>query len=257
MSDKVGIRIDLLYLNEAQKLCEIIRSQTDNLEIIKEDKKLQSLGSNRLGYLGVNFDVIPKRLPKRLHREKAKCEIQIRTFAQSAWAMAAHELVYKAPVEPKKAEQRRIYRLMALMEIFDEQVSTVRDRIIKQSDYAISMLLEALESELVKFTAPTFDDILSKIILQNLVEDITLLSIQTLTHNIENWVLRNENKLNELYSHYTDDDRNPLLHQPEALFIFFSLDNGERYSLIDKWSNNDLPRSELESLAQIWGSSIP
>lgn len=57
-----------------------------------------------------------------------KCEIQVRTLLQHAWASTAHERIYKSPKAPPSSLQRRFYAMRALLEIADRELESLRDK---------------------------------------------------------------------------------------------------------------------------------
>jgi len=88
------------------------------------------LGIDQFGYKSVHY-VISLSSPRRdlaewTEFEKFKAEIQVRTILQHAWAEIDHEIRYKneenIPIEIK----RRIYRLMALFELADEEFQNLK-----------------------------------------------------------------------------------------------------------------------------------
>lgn len=255
MSDKMGVRVDTLYLHDAEAICEAIRGG-DAPEVVHEDVKIEELGPDKLGYLGVHFDVLPRDIPEGVPPDVAVCEVQVRTMAQGVWAMASHDLVYKLPKDliPQEAN-RRVHRLMALIELFDEEVRRARDAIVNQATYPIARIIDTLEGEFVNFAAPSRDAELTRQIVSVLLELFGPGAIETLPEDLSEWVQQHEEKLRRLYGRYADDDRNPLLFQPEALLVFYLLDTGDRYRLELTW-NESLPPSYLVSLATIWGDPI-
>ena len=71
---------------------------------------------------------------------------------------------------------------------------------------------------------------------------------------VDEFVDRNEGKLERIYHDYADDDRNPLLFQPESLIVFERLE-ADQFRLKEVWASV-LPLELLQSLATIWGSPI-
>lgn len=250
MTDKVGVRIDVLYLDDLGKLCDRIRAETQEFTILKEDVKQPA--PDVLDYLGVHFDVRPLRLPEGLSEAYATCEVQVRTMAQAAWAMASHDLLYKSPIEVPGQLRRRVTRLMALLELFDEEVGRARMEIVNEDSYPAAQFIDALEETLMRYTAAGTDPELTRAVIDALLRDRDPKEVLDLAVSIKEWAADNSDRLAELYDHYQQDGRSPLLFQPEAIFVFWELDAGDRYRLRDTWEAR-LPEKYLKSLATIWG----
>lgn len=225
--DKVGVRIDVLYAPDATRLVEAIKEETEAFRLLKPpDVKIESLGHDQLGYLGIHCDVLPSALPDGLPEEFAGCEIQVRTFAQAAWAMASHDLVYKLEMEVPAPIKRQVHRLMALVELFDDEVGRARSAIVTQPGYPTARVIDLLEGHLVKFAAPSRDAELSQIVVSALLDAFAEDEIEALDHDLNAWIEDRAPKLGEIYERYSDDGRHPILHQPEALLVFHELDRG-------------------------------
>jgi len=58
--------------------------------------------------------------------DKMKCEIQVRTILQHAWAEIEHDLVYKSPADIPFRVRRRFASLAGLLEIADREFESLR-----------------------------------------------------------------------------------------------------------------------------------
>ena len=126
--DKAGARIIVTYESDVA----IIEAIIARLFVVQKHEKKQ-LGHAELGYLGSHFEVtIPNErlLPEQQSFRGRVCEIQIHTHAQSLWAKVSHELLYKPAQEPPEPIQRLVYRLVALLEIFDSEVHSARQAVL-------------------------------------------------------------------------------------------------------------------------------
>lgn len=252
--DKAGARIICTYSASLPQLEQMIRK----LFVVRSyDNKKLGLDYDKLGYLGIHFEV---ELPSELLKSHEKfrgliCEIQLHTHAQNLWADVSHELSYK-PSQPSPVEIKRlIYRLMALVEIFDDEVAKARETLLGLPGFEEAQMLDILDNQFYRFTAKHYDRELS---LKTLLKLRTLLSKEELAgfgSLVEAFVQRNEDKLVEIFCQYADDDRsNPLLFQPEAFLIFERLEK-DPFRLKDIWADI-FPVELLESLATIWGKLI-
>lgn len=257
MVDKIGVRIDVLYEADADRLCQAIESENDAFTLLRApDHKITKLGAATLGYLGVHFDVRPSNVPDGIPPEYGLAEIQVRTYTQAAWAMASHDLIYKLQdiLAIPTAVERRIHRLMALVELFDDQVGQARDAIVTHPDFPAARVIDALEGRIVRFTSSARDPELTKIVVDTILEGMDDHEVARLPGLLEEWAAENEGKLGEIYVAYSDDPRHPLLRQPEALLVFHELGQGltRKNGLRQAWETR-LPLVYLDGLAGVWG----
>lgn len=254
-TDKVGVRADVVYLADVPRLRSGIESAEDVVEVIDIDDKMETaLGTDKLGYHGVHFDVIPVRLPDGLPREMALCEIQIRTNAQAAWAMATHDLTYKPPMDPGRRVLRRVNRLTALLECFDEDVGRTREEMMGRDGYAVAIVVGALEATRMRFPMTSFDRGLTRDVVTSLIDEEDSQEAHELARELETFAEENSAKLRELFSKV--DYGHPMLGQPEALLIFMRLDSAP-HALRQAWIENEFPYSILDDLAAEWGATLP
>ena len=75
------------------------------------------------------------------------CEIQVRSILQHAWAEIEHDLGYKSAEAVPAPERRRFSRLAAVLDMADEELVTLRDRLdayVRQAEQTVEAS-EALE----------------------------------------------------------------------------------------------------------------
>ncbi len=252
--DKAGVRIIYPYPDALASLEEVVRLCL--VELHYENKKLK-LEYDQLGYLGVHFEVT---LPESSldagdeHRDLI-CEVQLHTRAQSLWAELEHQLSYKPAQEPPAEVKRAIRRLVALVEIFDEEVSRSRHTLLTQEGFQEARVLECLEKHYYKYTARPFDRQLSLIVLDALKERFFAAELEVVCRDLDGFVEGHDDKLSEIFQQYADDERSsPLLFQPEALLIFELLQT-DPFVLKEVWAKR-FPVTLLESLALVWGMSV-
>ncbi|MFJ8002513.1 hypothetical protein ACIQ7D_36315 [Streptomyces sp. NPDC096310] len=66
------------------------------------------------------------------------CEIQLRTEAVDLWSRMSHKLLYKPGVTPPPDVRRSLYRLIALVELFDLEVERGVEAMAQHPDLARS-----------------------------------------------------------------------------------------------------------------------
>lgn len=144
ITDLSGIRIIAYYLDDVEKIGEIIKK-----EFIVDDKntiyKSKELNPDQFGYISdqyiVNINAERSKLTEWVSFKKLKAEIQVRTVLQHAWSAIDHKLRYKSAIEAPKELQRKLFRLSALLELTDEEFLNIRnksDEIEKDYDKSIN-----------------------------------------------------------------------------------------------------------------------
>lgn len=251
-TDKVGCRADVVYHRDVQILREAIEAD-DDLEVVKIDDKAMKLGPAGLGYGGLHIDVVPRSCVELVGYERAQCEIQVRTHAQAAWAMASHELSYKGPGEVSELQQRRLNRLTALVELFDDVVDQVSGEIMTSENYPISKLIDRLEGLWLTCSGQPYSAELTSSLLATLLSDLTHDEASQLSEEVAEFVEERRAKIARSLSEAVD---HPLLTQPEALFLYYCLEN-DKYGFVDNWRSKGLDWDLLDSAATKLGIRIP
>ena len=111
------------------------------------------------------------KLPENRGYAGIKCEIQIRTVLQHAWAEIEHDLGYKSEIDIPKDIRRSFSRLAGLLEVADKEFQEIRDfletyrekveaEISEKSDYGTpDCELDAVVLEAVLKTKPNFQEL--------------------------------------------------------------------------------------------------
>lgn len=128
VTDLSGIRI-ICYLDEdAERVCERI---SEIYEIDQENSinKNEQLRIDQFGYRSrhyvVQFTAGRAKLPDFERFAKLKAEIQVRTILQHAWAAMDWKLRYKNSAEVPQDLRRRVFRVSALLELADDEFSSL------------------------------------------------------------------------------------------------------------------------------------
>jgi len=256
--DQIGLRVITHYQHEFDKVKEIVYEE---FEVHHHEDKLNSLKFDQLGYLGLHYEVSLQKNENELIKDYNEhiFELQIHTKAQNLWANVSHQLLYKSFSPPSPEIQRSIYRLVALIEIFDKEVNTAQNAIINQTGFPEVKLLTHLESCFHLFTWNEFDKEFSINNLSSLKKLLKDEEIDNFENLIEAFSSENHTKLANLFSQYSDDKRDSydrlMLFQPESLLIFERLEM-DKFKLQELWGSF-LPLELLEFLANIWGIQLP
>lgn len=254
IGDKAGVRVIVHFEDDVPAVQAVVESIA---EVVKSESKLDTLEPDRLGYLGVHMDLT---MTTELFDADSETdliglpvELQIHTKAQSAWAVISHELLYKSASELSPALQRSITRLMAVVELFDGEITRLRHAIEADPDFRELVVLRPLDDKIVEFTNRKPDRELSALVVPSLVRLYDVEPTALFNDVVEPFLERHDQRLRDLFAAYTDDDRaNPLLYQPEALLTFERLET-DPARLREAWP---LARDLLDSLETVWGIDI-
>ena len=248
--DKAGVRIIAHYPWDITRIEKLVE---ESFEIYHCENKRAGVSFQTLDYRGTHYEV--KCNGRSAESRDLLCEIQVLTKAESLWADTAHFLSYKPAQPPSDHVQRAIYRLIALVEIFDSEVEHAYDALCSDKNYQEARLLHVLEQHYLQFTAKQGDRELSLDVLSLLIKVGSANVLDRFESSIEDFVSRNRDKLTELYERYQGDDlANPLIWQPETLLVFLQLET-DPFRLKEVWQE-ELPMELLISLADAWGTPI-
>lgn len=141
LDDFVGIRLILLFRNDVNKICQIISS---NFEVLQIEDTGERLAENEFGYqsnhMVIKMPVAWLSVPSFSDFDGFKVEIQVRTVAQHIWAAASHQLQYKNELSVPAPLKRAIHRTSALLEIIDLELQRLLDQ---REEYIASEAINA------------------------------------------------------------------------------------------------------------------
>jgi ppGpp synthetase/RelA/SpoT-type nucleotidyltranferase len=249
IGDKAAVRVTTIFSDDVPVIEAVI---ADEFLVLRREDKHQDLAPDRFDYLGVHFDVaMPTSdgaAPDRI------CEIQVRTSAETAWANASHELLYKTPLDPPSEIKRGLHRLLALVELFDLEVARTREAIMSQTGYQEGRLLFGLEQAFLRLTAHRSDPELSRMVISGLAAILPTLDWSVYGATLDEFVAAHQDKLRQIYDDHLADDLNPLISQPESLLVFERIEH-DRFRLAEQWTEV-LPASLLRKMSEIWGIPV-
>lgn len=130
LTDIAGVRIITFYSDDVDKVVELVEKE---FEVDRDNSidKRKSLEPDRFGYCSVHYVVgmNSDRLKLREYQpyNGLKCEIQIRTVLQHAWAEIEHDLGYKSEKTIPQDIRRNFSRLAGLLEIGDKEFLEIRE----------------------------------------------------------------------------------------------------------------------------------
>jgi len=255
--DKAGARCSTYFPEDAELVASMIR-EGSLFEVVKEDNKIVKLGDDKIGYLGIHFDVVvdAAALPDGLPPVEGPlwCEVQVHTAAQTLFASVEHPLTYKTPTKPDMEVSRAIKRLSVVGEIFDNELRLARSAITNQAGYPSARLMFTLERHFLALAGREGDPELTRTVVEALTPLYGDQSADEIEAAIESFVAEKEEVLKWFYEHYGDGTV-PLVLQPVTVLIFERLAK-DAFALKERWVEAGLPFVLLERLTAAWGSPV-
>jgi len=250
IEDKVGARFVVLFLDDIQEICNIIRGHNawefDVCKHFEEDKERDPL---LFTYQSVHYILRPKEKMNVGDIEiptSIPCELQIRTLLQHAHAELTHDAIYKAKKTVQPKVHRTVAKSMALIETTDDFFTLVtkllnygpleEHGIIDRLD-GLYLSLTGIKSHTQKSSLVLWDEY-EKFIDENLVDNVQEL-LDKPDYNFLPNTIKNRYSTNAFYQ------------QSTVLFIYWMLVNRKRRLL----SNWPFQRELLEPLAVDLGIS--
>lgn len=163
ITDISGIRIIAYTNQDVTNICKVLQ---DEFSVDEENSvnKAEILETDKVGYLSVHYilQLSKKRLelPEYKRYEDLKCEVQVRTLLQHAWAEIEHDRNYKfAGVLPKEIK-RRFYLIAGVLEMMDNEFDMLSEDIdkyaksmkkaVSKGDYDLDIDSKSVEQYLLK-----------------------------------------------------------------------------------------------------------
>lgn len=256
LNDKLGIRIICTFTDEMGKIDDFLHKYFD---IKKVERKQETLDFDRLDYISNHYDACINLglnpFSKYDHLRSLVFEIQVRTLNQHAWSNTAHMLSYKQEAEISATLKRKIYRLLSLYEIADDEFAIVNKALLNHPDNLVYTLLRKLESKIYKYAQIDFDRESSLYVIRTILEFMSQEEKQTVSSGIEDFIKLNEDKIIRIF----EENRSryfevPFLTQPEIFLVWFGLENFS-FTIENNWTS-EFDSFELEQVRTLWGTLI-
>jgi putative GTP pyrophosphokinase len=135
LNDLVGIRIVLLFPEFKEKVIELLLSEfKQKVEYKSPNQNVEKFGYNSVHLiLGIKDEWLST--PDWKEHSDKKIEVQIRTLSEHIWAETSHSLFYKREENIPKIITRDLYRLSALLEVVDEKMQNIKNRVLEHFEY--------------------------------------------------------------------------------------------------------------------------
>ncbi|XVX20408.1 GTP pyrophosphokinase [Actinomycetota bacterium] len=131
ITDQIGVRVVAYVLADVDAIAQLLGDQLTLLD--DRDMGQETAAQGRFGYssrhLLVALDPAREKVDGPMRGRRAS--VQVRTVLQHAWAEFEHDIRYKGTVPEEHASDldRRFTLAAGLLELADQQFSTIRDRL--------------------------------------------------------------------------------------------------------------------------------
>lgn len=127
--DFSGVRVVVYLASDVNIVCSAVERLFEDCILYDDsENKLDLLGKDRVGYLSVHYVItIHSSELQYANLEGLKCEIQVRTVLQDAWAQVFHDRVYKGADERVGDSSliRKTNLLSGSLELIDSQIDEI------------------------------------------------------------------------------------------------------------------------------------
>jgi ppGpp synthetase/RelA/SpoT-type nucleotidyltranferase len=239
--DVIGCRIVVSVADEKVAAQSALEASGE-LTVIEIDDQAANADPNRLDYRGLHIHIRSDDLPG-VDGAGIRCEVQIRTMAEHAWAETEHRYLYKKNESIPADVQRVFRRLLVLVELFDEELQKGVDLVRVSPAFARQNLIRHLEQQFAVLSGDIGDERFTRETLELLAEH-GFDDVDELLKIVDQYVASNGDSFKALVEEHgpnnetfdpTDDW---LISQPESLLLLALLDKDE-YKLATALQGND------------------
>lgn len=135
ITDLSGVRVILYFESEIQKVVEVLKKQFEVYEVINTEDRFRT-NPRSLGYRAVHLIVSLNKERLKLDEYKRyqglKCEVQISSVLEHAWAEIEHDIGYKKSRAQDVEDNDTLFQI--------EQEFTKTAALIKQADECFSKI---------------------------------------------------------------------------------------------------------------------
>jgi ppGpp synthetase/RelA/SpoT-type nucleotidyltranferase len=157
VTDLVGLRVIVYFEHDVECVAGIIESKFDVDFARSIDKRRRD--ATTFGYRSLHY-VCAMQLPGGIFSREARCEVQVRTVLEHAWAEIEHDLGYKATTRLPEPVKRRLHRVAGLLELADQEFESIRDDLHEYSRGLPERIASASEVDSVPLDRVSLDALL-------------------------------------------------------------------------------------------------
>ena len=252
--DLAGARVLVPFASDVEPVARELHGHSD-LAVVKDEIKVRR--PDELRYQARHLDVELRgsfglHVPADFGDRPVGCEVQIQTLAQSLWASVSHLVTYKR--ELPDDVRRRVDRLVALCEIFDDEAEGSRVLALEHID-AVGIIAEEIQRYFYGITGITHDLDQAVSLVGRLLPAIAVDERTSYPSLLERFVDNYGPRLKDLLTDRPEARQLPWLLRPEVLLILERVTNAPA-RLRDAW-RNEFVESELDALEAAWGPTTP
>jgi ppGpp synthetase/RelA/SpoT-type nucleotidyltranferase len=254
VTDKIGARIVVHRPSDVDRICAAIGAD-DRVAVLRtEDKR---------GHEPGHFDYSGVHVQTRIEAPSgasSEVEVQARTGPQDVWSDVSHTLLYKPIVEAPPEVRHAVVRLLALVELMDEEVERVVTQVELRPEYAARRLHRLAENLFLSFVAADHDEDLSISLLEALIPTIPAEDLPGYGARLGDFVNSRHVALAAMYADYgpssnaASETAYMMFSQPEAL-VFFERLAAAPNATVASWQQL-IPDLMLRTLVALSGADV-
>lgn len=129
ITDLAGVRIITYFADDVDVVASLLRTEFSIDDAASVDKRQYS-DPNQFGYRSLHYitslGVNRSSLAEYQRFSSLRCEVQVRSILQHAWAEIEHDLGYKSASGVPAALRRKFARIAGLLELADDEFLSIR-----------------------------------------------------------------------------------------------------------------------------------
>ena len=258
VADKAGVRIVVGHAADLDVALNLVNDLFGPPVWLADDRTLDG-AEDQLRYPRLHVQVKAKPLPDGTPLpDPAECEIQIRTEASDLWSRMSHSMLYKPESALPKNVRRSLYRLLALVELYDREVERAVVAMKEDPDQVLNSIVAQSESIFYTFCTASYNMDLSREIAQIILETLGAEEKNAYCSELAGFAELHRGRLERLYRDYGPNSAAGLLGtyllvgQPESIAIFERLQNAP-YAFTAAWNEHMSNEDLLNDMKDIWG----
>jgi Uncharacterized protein conserved in bacteria len=258
ISDKAGVRIIVSHSGDLDIAFNLVRELFGEPVWYSDYRELDDI-EHELRYPRLHMQVVSPPLPDGTTLpDPAECEVQIRTEALDLWARMSHSLLYKPQAELPKNVRRSLYRLLALIELYDQEVERAVVAMQEDPDRDLHSIMAQSERLFHIFCTAPYNADLSREVLRVVLSTLRPEEVPGYCSELRGFADLHKVRLENIFRDYGPNSKSGasgtylLATQPESIPIFERLENAPmlfRAKWIEYMGNDDL----LDDMRSIWG----
>lgn len=137
ITDLAGVRVTTYFADDVDLVAKLLSAEFSVDGTASIDKR-QFSDPNQFGYRSLHyvlsFNASRAGLAEYRNFASFKCEVQIRSILQHAWAEIEHDLGYKSAAGVPAPLRRRFARIAGLLELADDEFTSIRSALTQYED---------------------------------------------------------------------------------------------------------------------------